>query len=118
MSTDFAEVFDDWLVGVVTVQPYTGASMEGAHFGEARIVGGDASAVPGAEIIVEPKRRLIRNSDGNEIVSETTLYVSVEARDEFPLHSRVTLQDGTTTVERVQKLDVYGLFDHTVVNLA
>jgi hypothetical protein len=117
--SDFDAIFDEWLVDSVTVEAYEGAGVEGAIFGAATIVGGALSQIVGAEIMVEHKRRLIRNSDGNEVLSETTLYVSVAASTAFPLHSRVTLTDGTqTTVESVQRLEVYGLFDHAVVALA
>lgn len=117
--SDFAEVFGDWLTHVVVVEAYQGAGMEGASFAAPVTLGGENSDVDGVEIMLEPKRRLIRNSDGNQIVSETTLYVTNAGASSFPLHSRVTLPSGEqTTVERVATGETYDLFDHMVVNLA
>jgi hypothetical protein len=118
-GTAFSDVFSDWLTHTVVVERYLGVGIEGALFDTPIIVGGDSSEINGAEVMIEPTRRLIRSSDGNEIVSETTLYVSAQARDIFVMHSRVELPNGTiSTVERVAELDVFGLFDHLVVNLA
>lgn len=117
--SEFEDVFGDWLTHVVVVEPYLGAGIEGVSYGAPQQIGGDESSIADAELMVERKRRLIRSSDGNEIVSETTLYVSHAAAAAFPLHSRVTLDgDEVTTVERVAPMDVYGLFDHVVVSLA
>lgn len=113
--SDFEDIFADWLVHNVTVRPYLGSGVEGAQFGEPVLIGLGGVG----ELMVDDKRRLIRASDGNEIVSETTLYVSVDARPHFALHSLVELEDGReTTVERIAPMEVYGLFDHVVVNLA
>lgn len=118
--SDFADVFGDWLTHVVVVEAYQGAGMEGATFAAPVTLGGENSEIEGVEIMLEPKRRLIRSSvDGNQIVSETTLYVTNAGASSFPLHSRVTLPSGEqTTVERVATGETYGLFDHMVVNLA
>lgn len=114
--SEFEDVFADWLIHAVVVKPYLGAGVEGATYGAPVAIGGELGV---GEIMVDNKRRLIRGSDGNEMVSETTLYVSVDARPHFTLHSLVTLADGVeTTVERVAPMEVYGLFDHVVVNLA
>jgi hypothetical protein len=117
--SDFVDVFGEWLNQIVVVRPYVGAGMEGAELAAAITIGGENSDVEGASVMIESKRRLIRASDGNEIVSETTLYVTHPGAESFPLHSEVDLPDGsTTTVEATNAMTVYGLFDHLVVNLA
>lgn len=105
--SDFVDVFEDWLTQTVQVRPLLGSTAEGVTFG---------ALVTLDEVGVEDARRLVRDSDGREVVSETTLYVppgkaAVKPGDEIILASR------TATVIRVADFEPFGLFDHRVVNL-
>lgn len=69
----------------VTIEAYAGAGPYGAVYGP---------AVP-VRALVEAKRRLVRNAEGAEVISETTL--RMQLTDTCPAESRVTLPDGTIT---------------------
>jgi len=45
-----------------------------------------------------PQNRLVRNSDGNEVLSSSRLYAPIRHREAFRLGSKVTLDDGTESV--------------------
>ncbi|MFI6814430.1 hypothetical protein ACIBG7_18610 [Nonomuraea sp. NPDC050328] len=69
----------------VIVEPYAGAGPYGAVYGPAVTV----------RALVEAKRRLVRDSAGSEVISETTL--RMQLADACPAESRVTLPDGSIT---------------------
>jgi hypothetical protein len=75
----------------VQVEPYRGASAYGDVF--------DLPATVRA--IVEASRRLVRDRDGRQVTSETTLYC--QPGQDIPPGSRVTLPDGriTTVVQAI-----------------
>lgn len=111
--SEFEEAFGDWLTYGLIVERWDGAGFDGPAFAAPVTIVG-----PVVGVMVEQTRRLIRNSDGNEVVSETTIYVPPEREGAFNLHARVTLLDGTVSkVLRIAKLDVFGLPSHQVVNL-
>lgn len=67
----------------VTVQPYEGTGAHGPIYGEPRT----------ARAAVEDSRRLVRGTDGNEVVSEATVYT--KPHHSIPAESRVTVWPGT-----------------------
>ncbi len=82
MST--AAEFDEFWVHTVSVETLIGT---GAY--------GDVHAEPvTVSCFVEDKRRLVRNNDGKEVVSETTLYGPVERSLVWTPGSLVTLPSG------------------------
>jgi len=105
--SDFDDIFDDWLTQTITLQPLLGSTAEGVKHGP---------AVPVDDIAVEHARRLVRDSDGREVVSETTLYVP-SGKPTFSTGDLVTIAGATSTVIRIADFEPFGLFDHRVVNL-
>ena len=76
------------LQDVVTVEPYSGESGYGPIHAAAATVLGKISAT----------RQLVRNSDGEEVVSEVTLYVHPADAAPFVPGSRVTIATRVSTV--------------------
>ena len=70
----------------ITVEPYTGAGGAGPTYGPPVSV----------RALVDSSRRLVRDADGAEVTSETTLRLSLAHADAFPVGSRVTLPDTST----------------------
>lgn len=105
---DFADLFDDWMTKNVSVKKFTGTGFDGAIF--------DAPVVV-EKVMIEDARKLVRASDGNQKVSETTIYVHAEDASKITLHSLVQLPDRESTVLRIASPEVYGLFSFIVVNL-
>jgi hypothetical protein len=76
----------DWLlVHTVTVEPQTGTGPYSDQYGP---------AVP-VQCFVNYTRQLVRNQAGAEVVSEATVYTTLDQTPLFPLDSRVTLPDGS-----------------------
>ncbi|WP_344161702.1 hypothetical protein [Nocardiopsis rhodophaea] len=69
----------------VTVEPYQGAGPYGPTYGAPVTV----------RALMDAKRRLVRDAQGAETISETTLRVRLDHVDDFPPGSRVTLPDST-----------------------
>lgn len=81
-----AEIPTLYLVHQVTVEPYTGT---GAY--------GDVYDTPRTRAcLVDEKRQLARNSDGDEVISEATLYLRRAHVPDFAPGSLVTLPTGRT----------------------
>lgn len=92
-----------------SVEKFEGTGQKGPKY---------ATAVSHPGIPQMPRRRLVRNSGGNEVLSTSALAMPVNLAADFPLHSRVTLADGrTSTVLSVDDGDTWGLFGFVVVNL-
>lgn len=107
--SEFLELFGDWATDSIVVETYKGTGFDGAVYLPAETV---------ENIMVEDVRRLVRSTDGNELVSETTIYAEPEAAGKLTDGSRVTLPSGRRSkVLRVAVLDVFGLTGHVVVNL-
>ena len=105
----FQGVFANWLTDTVTVASIAGIGFDGIE---------TSSNVTVSNVMVDEESRLVRNSDGNEVVSSTTVYVATESADPFTLHSKVTLPSGrVSTVIRVSKYDVTEVFSMVAVNL-
>jgi hypothetical protein len=72
----------------VTVEPYLGTGAFGDAYGPAVTVACRKEAV----------RQLVRNSDGQEVVSEATIYAAPEYEASFRNGSLVTIDGRTSTV--------------------
>lgn len=70
----------------ITVEPFAGSGAHGPTFG----------APVAVRCLMDAKRRRVRDTEGDEVVSETTVRVRLDHVDHFPTGSRVTLPDGTT----------------------
>lgn len=107
--SEFSDLFGEWLNHTVTLRPKAGHGAEGVVQG---------SDVPLEGVMVERKRRLIRTSDGRESISETTIYLPAEVTSPISDGDQIVIDgDPPATVQKVAQMDVYGLFDHRVVNL-
>ncbi|MCG5220267.1 hypothetical protein [Streptosporangium sp. KLBMP 9127] len=76
---------DHLLRHTITVQPYLGTGPSGATYGAAVTYRG----------YVQDKRQLVRNTAGEEVTSETTVYLNPGAT--IPPRSKVTVPSGRTT---------------------
>lgn len=98
-----------WLRHTVSVERYGGNSANGPVF--------DAPVT--VRCFVEEKNRMVRNPEGNEVVSSATFYCRLDAVDARP-ESRVTLPSGRVTTVIVQAEHDGGglpLPDHLEVSL-
>lgn len=75
----------------VTVEPYEGSSARGPVFG----------ALVEVACLLEEKHRMVRNREGNEVVSSATFYCRLDAVT-APPESRVTLPSGRVTTVLTQ----------------
>lgn len=105
--SEFDDLFDEWLTQTIGHKPLLGSSAEGVQFGALANID---------DIGVEHARRLVRDSDGREVVSETTLYVPADKPTMKP-GDEIVIGARTSTVIRVADFAPFGLFDHRVVNL-
>ncbi|MGI5162650.1 hypothetical protein [Microbispora sp. CA-102843] len=96
------------LVHTVSVEPLTGEGPFGPAFGDPVEV----------RCFVDEKRSLVRDNEGAEVVSSTTVFMPLATV--CPVGSRVTVNDRTTTVLASSRRDGGGLPvpDHLEVNLA
>lgn len=72
----------------VSVRPYLGETSTGPKYG-------DPVDLP---CMAQGKRRLVRNSDGDQVLSTLTLFTTPERADVAPAGSEVTWRGDTTTV--------------------
>lgn len=82
-----------WLRHQVTVEPYLGDNGYGPQYGDSVTV----------RCFLEEKTRLVRDPDGREVTSSSTVYCRLDAVD-APPESRVTLPDGrkTTVIDQAR----------------
>jgi len=73
----------------VTVQPYEGSGAMGDVFG---------TGIPDVPCMLDDTRKLVRDPEGVEVVSETTLVTRRQYAGKFEPGSRVTLPRRTATV--------------------
>ncbi|WP_350347258.1 hypothetical protein ABIQ69_11515 [Agromyces sp. G08B096] len=101
---------DDFFVHTVTVEAFQDTN----GYGEPQYA---APAV--VACFTEAKRRLVRSSTGEEVVSETTLYTDASHETKFPPGSRVTVGADVATVITAGAFTSgdLDLPDHLVVNL-
>jgi hypothetical protein len=85
------------LVHTASVEPYQGSGAYGDVYG----------AAVNVPCFYEGVRRLVRDSDGTEVVSEATIYVNPGV--DVPSGSRVTVNGYASTVISVSDLDDGGL---------
>lgn len=107
--SEFDDLFADWLTHTVTLRTLAGHGMDGPVAGEDILLEG---------VMVGRTRRLIRTSDGRESISETTIYIPSEITTPVAEGMQIIVDgDPPATIQKVARMDVYGLFDHRVVNL-
>lgn len=104
-----AEELDEFYVHEVTVRPLTGTGAFGPIYGP-------ETTVP---CFIDNTRGLVRNGEGAEIVSETTLTAPPQHAGAFPPGTEVDLPDRTATVIKAGEADSGNLDlpDHVEVNL-
>lgn len=106
-----SELAEFW-VHTVTVETYTGTTGSGAP---------GYAAPQTVNVFTEGKRRFVRGVDGQQVVSETTVYGDPSLAAQFKPGSRVTLPDRATptTVLTLDVNDSQGLDlpDHVAVFL-
>lgn len=78
----------DFFVHTVRAEPYTGAGANGATYGT-------AVTVP---CFLERKRRLVRAANGEQLVSESTVYADPSFAGTLIARSRVTVSGEPPTV--------------------
>ena len=99
-----------WFTTPVTVTPYEGESAYGATYGAEQTV----------MMRVNDGRKLVRNSAGDEVVSETTLYGPLEAAAAFAPESVVTVDGRPSRVITIARRRgrVSNVLDHVEVTVA
>lgn len=86
-----------YLVHQVLVEPHEGEGPFGPEYGEQTSV----------RCVIDEKRRLVRDAEGSEVVSETTLYMPLDTV--CPAGSRVIASGRQTTVITASRRDGGGL---------
>lgn len=107
--TEFDELFGEWAVNGITVEPFEGNTFDGSTWGP--------PSLPIDGCLVDYTHRLIRTSEGKEITSSATISAPEQVAGHFTPNSRVTLPGGRTAVV-VQVSGPDPLFGHTTVVLA
>lgn len=106
-----AEIPLSLLPHTVSVQQLEGAGAYGDRF---------AAQVDGIVCMRDDKVRLVRNSDGDEVTSQTTLYMRLAQEPRFPAGSLVHLPNRVATVIGYARRDdggVMGSWQHLEVTL-
>jgi hypothetical protein len=83
---------DDLYVHTASVEKYLGTNADGADLYDPAV---DVACY------AEGQRRLVLNADGEQVVSETTVYTYPSKSDLFPPLSLVTVLGGTSRVIRL-----------------
>lgn len=81
----------------ITIEPYLGAGPFGDTYGAAVTV----------RAVVDDKRRLVRNSGGDQVLASTTAYCPLATV--APVDSRVTVRGRQTIVIASRKLDGHAM---------
>jgi hypothetical protein len=104
-----ADDITSFYVHTVTVETREGTGANGDVYAAAQIVAG----------FLDGKTQLIRNQDGEQVLSQSQFYCSTADGLKFALDSRVTLSDGRhAQVIIVNQLDAAGMLagvEHSVV---
>ena len=95
-----AEIPGLFLRHKVDVEPYEGTGAYGDQY---------LPLVAGVRCFKDDKRRLVRAASGEEVVSETTLYLRLDQATRFVPGSLVTLPDRTSKVISCAHRDDGGL---------
>lgn len=96
-----SELEDFLTVHTIRVEPYTGAGANGATYG-------DPVTVP---CFLERKRRLVRASSGEQVVSESTAYADVSFAGTLVARSRVTISGEPSTTVLTLEVNTSGELD-------
>lgn len=101
---------DELYLNAVVVETYQGGGAYGDSWGPLS---------DPVRCLVDGKRRLVRDTHGEEVVSEVTLLMPLESADAFTPGSRVHLQDHVGTVIGRKMLDgsALDLPSHAEVNI-
>lgn len=99
-----------WWVNTVTVTPYLGRGAKGPSYG------------PSVEIHcwIEDEVKLVRDSEGSEVVSSASIYMALDDAAHFPSGSEVVTPSRTAFVITNSRFDSGTLdlgIDHAVVTL-
>lgn len=94
----------------VDVEPYEGTAAYGDLYG---------AKVPGVRCKIEDKRRQVRAANGEEVISETTVYARLSAQDTFKVGSKVQLPTRVAIVIVCEVFDDGNLggWQHIAANL-
>lgn len=109
-----ASELDEFYVHTLTVATYRGTNGYGED-----VYAAPFTIAPPLGCMIEPKRRLVRDQNGAEVVSETTIYTYPTHTARFVPGSRVTVGTDVATVITVAVFETgdLDLPDHIVVNL-
>lgn len=113
-----ASELDEFYVHTLTVETFTGTNGYGEDtFSAPEIL--DPDATPPNGCFIEPKRRLVRSSTGEQVISETTVYTYPSNAAKFAPSSRVTINGVVSRVITVSPFESgdLDLPDHVVINL-
>lgn len=106
--SEFDDLYGEWATSTVGVETYRGKGALGDNFDTLETVSG---------IMVNEGTRFVRNQNGDQEVSDTTLYMNEASGPKFTPGSKVHLATRDTIVIHSAMLAVFGLIDHAVVNL-
>jgi hypothetical protein len=107
----------DFWVHTATVETLTGSGAYGDQFAEMVLLSPDNTTPNGC--FIDGKRSLVRNANGEQVVSSTTLYTPIANAGLFTPDSRVTTGGVVSRVITVNANDSgsLGLPDHVAVSL-
>lgn len=88
-----AEIPTDLLVHTIQVETYVGTGARGDKY----------APVVNVDCFVEDARRLVRTTEGEEVISESTVYAAPASLATLAAKSRVTLPDGRKVTVIVRK---------------
>jgi len=108
---------DEFWVHTATVETFTGSGAYGDQFDEMVSLSPDNTIPNGC--FIDGKRSLVRNANGEQVVSSTTLYTAVANAPLFTPDSKVTIGGIVSRVIKVNANDSgsLGLPDHVAVSL-
>lgn len=107
--SEFSDLFGEWASQGVTIHKRLGKNAQGDVWATA----GDTLN----DVMVEEVRRIVVTSDATQAVSNATIYCEPADLDHFNDKAKVLLPSGRVAkVISIQKLDVFGLIGHGVVN--
>jgi hypothetical protein len=89
-----------WLPHAITVRPYLGTGPYGDTYGDPVVI---------RRTYVEDRRRLVPSTDGDELISETTVHTGPD--EHIPVRSLVTIWAATPR-ERTGRVITSTLYDH------
>ena len=112
MNDDISEFY----VHTAIVETFTGTSGYGVDQFAAPVTLDPAA---GNGCFIDDTRRLVRSSDGEQVISETTLYTFPSNADLFTPNSRVTINGAVSRVitKNLNDSGALGLPDHVAVTL-